>query len=80
MKPYLTFSRADRHEISFRVGKNPENKNAADLARLIMDKNFFKSHARLKGLSVETAGVGDKVSRCCTIYIDWDDEETYISC
>lgn len=61
LKPYLTFDRADRHEISFKVEKNPANKSALDVARLILDKNFMRQLSRLKGVSVQSAGVGNKV-------------------
>lgn len=61
LQTYLTFSRSDRHEVSFKVEKNPENKSAADVARLMMDKNFVRTMSRLKGLRVQSAGVGDKV-------------------
>lgn len=62
MEKYLTFSRVDRHEISFRVEKNPDNKSAADIARAVTDKKFRNTLYRLFGVSVTDAGVGDKVN------------------
>lgn len=61
MNRYLTLSRVDRHEISFRVENNPENRRSEDVARLITDSNFKKNLRRLKGIIVVDAGVGDKV-------------------
>lgn len=47
--------------MSFRVEKNPEKKSAFDVAKLMTEKKFITTMFRLKGLSVQGAGVGDKV-------------------
>lgn len=59
MSNYLTFSRADRHEISFRVEQNPEHRSAADVVQAI-NSNRKNSLNRLYGFTVMYAGLGDK--------------------
>lgn len=61
MQNYFTFSRVDRHEITFRVEANPEKKSAADVARAINDSRFKNNLSRRYGVVVVRAGVGDKV-------------------
>lgn len=60
MQNYFTFSRLDRHEITFRVEDNPEKKTAADVARAINDSRFKNNLSRRLGVIVVRAGVGDK--------------------
>lgn len=62
MHHYFTFSRVDRHEISFRVEDNPEKKTAADVAKAISDSRFKNNLSRRLGVVVVRAGVGDKVN------------------
>lgn len=59
MKSYLTSSRIDRHEITFRVKENPDRKTAADVARTINDNRFKNNLHRRLGFVVIRAGVGD---------------------
>lgn len=59
MKDYLTSIRVDRHEIAFRVEKNP-NKNASEVARTINDLRFRNNLSRRLGVIVVQAGVGNK--------------------
>lgn len=61
MQNYFTFSRVDRHEISFRVETNPEKKTATDVARAINDSRFKNNLQRRYGVVLVRAGVGDKV-------------------
>lgn len=61
MQNYFTFSRVDRHEISFRVEENPEHKTATDIARAINNGRFQINLSRRLGVTVVRAGVGDKV-------------------
>lgn len=63
MQNYFTFSRVDRHEISFRVETNPEKKTATDVARAINDSRFKNNLQRRYGVVLVRAGVGDKVRR-----------------
>lgn len=60
MQNYFTFSRLDRHEITFRVEENPEKRTAADMARAINDSRFKNNLSRRLGVIVIRAGVGDK--------------------
>lgn len=60
MMNYLTFSRVDRHEISFRVEENPQRRSAADIARAINEGRTKNNLLRRFGFSVVLAGVGDK--------------------
>lgn len=57
----LSHPRVDRHEVSFRVEPNPDNKNAVDVARFINDTRFKNNLSRRFGITVLRAGVGDKV-------------------
>lgn len=57
---YLTFSRVDRHEITFRVEENPQRRTAADIARAINENRTKNNLLRRFGFSVVEAGVGDK--------------------
>lgn len=59
MRNYLTSIRVDRHEIAFRVEKNP-NKNASEVARAINDARFKVNLSRRIGVIVDSAGVGNK--------------------
>lgn len=61
MQNFFTFSRVDRHEISFRVEPNPEKKTATDVARAINDSRFKNNLQRRYGVVLVRAGVGDKV-------------------
>lgn len=60
MKNFLTFSRVDRHEISFRVEENPQRRSATDIARSINESRTKNNLLRRYGYSVVIAGVGDK--------------------
>lgn len=62
MQNFFTFSRVDRHEITFRVEQNPEKKTATDVARAINDSRFKNNLSRRYGVVVVRAGVGDKVN------------------
>lgn len=63
MQNFFTFSRVDRHEISFRVEQNPEKKTATDVARAINDSRFKNNLQRRYGVVLVRAGVGDKVRK-----------------
>lgn len=66
MQNYFTFSRVDRHEISFRVEQNPDKKTAFEIARAINDSRFKNNLQRRYGVVVVRAGVGDKVRVGCS--------------
>jgi receptor-type tyrosine-protein phosphatase N len=61
LQNYFTHTRVDRHEVSFRVEKNPEGKTALDVAKSINDSRFKNNLSRRLGVLVMRAGVGDKV-------------------
>lgn len=69
MQNFFTFSRVDRHEISFRVEDNPEKKTAADVARAISDSRFKNNLSRRLGVIVVRAGVGDKTKEPLSVSI-----------
>lgn len=61
LQNFFTHTRVDRHEVSFRVEKNPEGKTALDVAKSINDSRFKNNLSRRLGVLVMRAGVGDKV-------------------
>lgn len=60
MHNYFTALRVDRHEITFRVGDNPEKKTAEDVARAINETRFKNNLSRRLGITVLDAGIGNK--------------------
>lgn len=60
MRNYLTFSRVDRHEISFRVEENPLRRTATEVAHAINELRLKNNLNRRYGFTVMYAGVGDK--------------------
>lgn len=69
MQNYFTFSRVDRHEISFRVEDNPEKKTADDVAKAINDSRFKNNLSRRLGVIVINAGVGDKAKEPLSVSV-----------
>lgn len=60
MDKLLTKIRVDRHEVSFFVSANPNNKTASDVAKMINDGRLKQNIYRRYGITIEGAGVGDK--------------------
>ncbi|XP_061395036.1 receptor-type tyrosine-protein phosphatase N2, partial [Musca vetustissima] len=65
MQGYFTYLTVLPHEVSFRVdSNNPEHKTAIDIARAINENRGVKNNIlRRLGVTVLSAGVGDKIKR-----------------
>lgn len=68
LQNYLTHTRVDRQEVSFKVEPNPEKKTAYDVAKSINDLRFKNNLSRRMGVLVLRAGVGDKVKDYDTVW------------
>lgn len=68
LQNYLTHTRVDRQEVSFKVESNPEKKTAYDVAKSINDLRFKNNLSRRMGVLVLRAGVGDKVKDYDTVW------------